>query len=149
MSEFSHHPAQFEASPAQHNHRQTRIAAIFFATIAGGAVVLAGATHWAPASSCKLHPRPLLIHAVQAPIATSRGGSPCLIAANNSDARVEALEIVTSPSNGWVATRGKTALVYFPNAEFKGTDAFEMRLVRRTDTETFLTTNIHMRVKVD
>jgi hypothetical protein len=73
----------------------------------------------------------------------------CFIAANNTDARVEALEIVTSPSNGWVATRGKTAMVYFPNAGFKGTDAFELRLVRRTDTEAFLTTTINMKVKVD
>jgi hypothetical protein len=149
MSEFSHHPAQFEGIPAQHDRRQKWIAAIFLATIADGAMTLASATHWAPTPSCRLHPKPVLMHAVQAPIATSRGGSPCFIAANNTDARVEALEIVTSPSNGWVATRGKTAMVYFPNAGFKGTDAFELRLVRRTDTEAFLTTTINMKVKVD
>ncbi len=149
MSEFSHHPAQFEGIPTQHDRRQKRIAAIFLAAIAGGALTLVGATQWAPAPSCRLHPKPALTHAEQAPIAISRGGSPCLIAANNGDARVEALEIITSPSNGWIATRGKAAMVYFPNAEFKGNDAFELRLVRRTDTAAFITTNINMKVKVD
>ncbi len=149
MSEFSHHPAQIEGIAAQHNHRQTWIAALILGTIAATATTLVGVAQWMPAPHCRLHPRPLLMHGVHEPVATSRGGGPCLIAANNSDARVEALELVTSPSNGWVATRGKAAMVYFPNEKFKGTDTFELRLVRRTDTRSLVATKINMKVKVD
>lgn len=149
MSDFSHHPTQFEGIAAPRNHRQTWMTAIFFATIAAVAITLVAATQWAATPHCRLHPRPVLTHSEQTPTATSRGGAPCLIAANNSDARVEALEVVTSPNNGWVATRGKTGLVYFPNADFKGMDSFDLRLVRRTDTNAFVTTNISMKVKVD
>lgn len=146
---MSDHATQFEETVAQDGHRQTWTAAILIAAIAGLAVTLAGAAQWTAAPHCRLHPRPVLAHWQQAPTATSRGGGPCLIAANNSDARVESLEIVTAPSNGFVATRGKNRLVYFPNADFKGVDSFEMRLIRRTDTKAVMTTNITMTVKVD
>jgi hypothetical protein len=149
MSGPSHATADSRTTAKPHHVRQTWLAVSCLAAIAFLALALGPVFRLPAAKDCRLHPRPNLTPAAQAVTATSRGGWPCLITANNSDTRAEALHVVSPPRNGWIATRGATRLVYFPNASFKGVDMFDVELVRRTDTTSPLVHTITVRVKVD
>jgi hypothetical protein len=45
--------------------------------------------------------------------------------------------------------RGATGLFYVSNSQFRGTDTFTFRVVRRTDTNEVATSLVNMQVNVD
>lgn len=129
--------------------RQTYMAAGFLLAVAGLVFTIAGGTRLFVPKDCQLHSRAVLTQSGNQATATSRGGAPCLISAHNNHADVEALEIVTPPSNGRIVTRGKTGLVYVPNLQFKGTDSFDMRVIRRNRPSSSDAKIISMTIDVD
>lgn len=149
MSDLSHPAMDCENTDAQHDIRHTFVAAAFIAVLAGLALTMGGGARWFAAKDCKLYPLPALLHSERAATATSRGGAPCLILAHKSNLRIESLEVVMPPRNGTIATRGKTGLVYFPNSQFKGSDSFQLKLVRRTDARASVATTIDLLVNID
>lgn len=129
--------------------RQTYMAAGFLLAMAGLVFTIAGGARLFVPKDCQLHSGAVLTQSGNHATATSRGGAPCLISAHQNHADVEALEIVTPPSNGRIVARGKTALVYVPNSQFRGTDSFDMRVIRRAKPNSSDARIISMKIDVD
>jgi hypothetical protein len=129
--------------------RDTGVAVTFFAVLAMLTLVLIGATRILVPIGCSLDPRLGPPHADTQATAFSRRGAPCFVSPQNGDGRVKSLEVVAAPRNGRISMRGATGLFYLPNSQFKGTDSFTFRVVRRTDTNEVATSLVNMQVNVD
>lgn len=127
--------------------RQSWLAAAFLIALAGLVFTIAGGLRLLVPHDCQLSPQ-WLLPSGDAAIATSRGGAPCLISARNTQANVEALELVTPPRNGRIDARGKTGLIYVPNAQFRGEDSFDLKVLRKNGPNAEAKI-INMKVNVD
>ena len=56
--------------------------------------------------------------------ATTSAGTPCLVPLGLGSARVDKLTITVDPQHGAVAPRGRTGVIYSPQSDFRGEDAF-------------------------
>jgi hypothetical protein len=83
----------------------------------------------AVSSDCRSNPIPLVFDAnIQASIMVA-SGIACPVWAQPLSATVDELQITTPPQNGQALLRGRTGMIYRPNAGFKGEDfvAFAMQ----------------------
>ena len=60
--------------------------------------------------------------------ATASAGTPCLVSLGLGSARVDKLTITVDPQHGAVAPRGRTGVIYSPQSDFRGEDAFWLSL---------------------
>jgi hypothetical protein len=127
----------------------TGIAITFFAVLAALTLTLIGGTRILVPIGCSLDPGLAPPHVDSQVTAFSRRGAPCLVSPHNGDGRVKSLEVVAAPRNGRISMRGATGLFYVPNSQFRGTDTFTFRVVRRTDTNEVATSLVNMQVNVD
>ena len=65
------------------------------------------------------------------------------------DGRIKSVEVVAGPRNGKISMRGTTGLFYVPNSQFKGTDSFAFRVLRRTDANEVAASIVNLTVNVD
>jgi hypothetical protein len=139
-------PVARDDAPA--TSHDTGIAITFFAVLAALTLTLVGGARIFVTSGCSLDNRLALLHDGGEANAISRRGAPCLVSPLKGDWRVKALEVVTPPRNGRVAMRGAIGLLYIPNSQFRGSDSFAFRVIRRDDAG-HSATNILMNVNVE
>lgn len=128
--------------------RQSILAATFLIALAALVFTIAGGMRLFVPRDCQLQPHWLGAQSGDAATATSRGGAPCLISARNTQANVEALELVTPPRSGRIDMRGKTGLIYVPNSQFKGQDSFDLKVLRKNEPDAAGKV-INMKINVD
>ena len=56
--------------------------------------------------------------------ATTSAGTPCFVSLGLRSAGVDKLTITVDPQHGAVAPRGRTGVIYSPQLDFRGEDAF-------------------------
>ena len=127
----------------------TSVAIAFFSVLAVLTLTLVGATRVFAPFECSLDPRSMLPYADSEATAFSRRGAPCMVAPHNMDGRIKSVEVVAGPRNGRISMRGTTGLFYVPNSQFKGTDSFTFRVLRRTDANEVAASIVNLTVNVD
>jgi hypothetical protein len=73
---------------------------------------------------CRTTPARLAFIPVTEVKATTSEGTPCLVSLGLGAARVDKLTITVDPQHGAVAPRGRTGVIYSPQSDFRGEDAF-------------------------
>jgi hypothetical protein len=77
-----------------------------------------------PVPECRTTPARLAFIPVTEVKATTSAGTPCLVSLGLGSARVDKLTITVDPQHGAVAPRGRTGVIYRPQSDFRGEDAF-------------------------
>jgi hypothetical protein len=88
------------------------------------AVIAARAFGVTPVSECRATPSRLSFAPITEVKMTTSTRAPCLLSLRLGTAQVDALTITTAPQHGAVSPRGRTGVVYRPQAGFRGEDAF-------------------------
>jgi hypothetical protein len=73
---------------------------------------------------CRTTPARLAFIPVTEVKAITSAGTPCLVPLGLGSARVDKLTITVDPQHGAVAPRGRTGVIYSPQSDFRGEDAF-------------------------
>jgi hypothetical protein len=73
---------------------------------------------------CRATPARLAFIPVAEVKATTPAGTPCLVSFGPGSARVDKLTITVDPQHGAVAPRGRAGVIYSPESDFRGEDAF-------------------------
>jgi hypothetical protein len=88
-------------------------------------LVAIGAAHaFDVVPECRTTPARLAFIPVTEVKATTSAGTPCLFSLGLGSARVDKLTITVDPQHGAVAPRGRTGVIYSPQSDFCGEDAF-------------------------
>jgi hypothetical protein len=77
---------------------------------------------------CRTTPARLAFIPVTEVKAITSAGTPCLVPLGLGSARVDKLTITVDPQHGAVAPRGRTGVIYSPQSDFRGEDAFWLSL---------------------
>jgi hypothetical protein len=73
---------------------------------------------------CRTIPERLAFIPVTEVKAATSAGTPCLVSLGLGSARVDKLTITVDPQHGAVTPRGRTGVIYTPQSDFRGKDAF-------------------------
>jgi hypothetical protein len=116
--------ASLAAATADKGHIGTIVGAAGVLAVAGLVLWAVPASLPAAVSRCQLEPHRLSFVPESKARLTVKGNIACAVSARLGAARVNAMNIVELPRHGRLRPRGRTGVIYRPDADFKGEDDF-------------------------
>jgi hypothetical protein len=93
-----------------------------------GLLLIGLAASWLMPVRCQTRPIALALGASTDASVAMRAGRACTISVETGPAVIRAVSIETNPAHGKLMLRGRTGVIYVPDRDFKGKDAFAFAL---------------------
>ena len=83
-------------------------------------------------SACQVSPLGLVLGAETAVTMRTGSGMACTVAVQTGSAVIDDIAVTAQPGHGSIAPRGRTGVIYRPQARYRGEDSFELALHGRS-----------------